>query len=130
EQDTHASTPVIRRPSPAGGGRSGSLQGAYSVVVATCRGLGHRRALRVVHVDPDAAAVVHHLDPVDAAAVVGHALRAQHLAAGAALDAADAVGQRLVATVAATLLAGRGRQRRHPGRGPAARAPVVLLTVR
>src|SRR3546814_5210567 len=43
-----------------------------SVVVTACRRAAPR--LRVVHVDADTAAIVHHLDAIDAASVGLHAL--------------------------------------------------------
>src|SRR3546814_1223445 len=54
-----------------------------SVVVTACRRPAPR--LRVVHVDADTAAVVHHLDAIDAASVGLHALGVDDPAAGAAL---------------------------------------------
>src|SRR5690606_13964050 len=49
--------------------------------------------LRIVHVT-HTSPVIHVLDPIDVAAVVGHAFGAQDAATGLALDAADRVGQR------------------------------------
>src|SRR3546814_4339994 len=66
-----------------------------SVVVTACRRAAPR--LRVVHVDADTAAIVHHLDAIDAASVGLHALGVDHPAAGAALDPAHRVGQAVVA---------------------------------
>src|SRR5690606_2667270 len=83
-----------------------SVQTAYSVVVAACTRIGRRR-LRVIHVDADPALVVDHLDPADRAAVVGDPLGADDLAAGASLDPADAVGQRV--RLLAALLPGLAR---------------------
>src|SRR5690606_37502595 len=77
-----------------------------SVVVIACRGAAALR--RIVHVDADAAAVVHHLDPVDAAPVGLHALGVDDPAAGGALDPAHGVGH---GVVAAALLARFGARR-------------------
>src|SRR3546814_12574489 len=66
-----------------------------SVVVTACRRPAPR--LRVVHVDADTAAIVHHLDAIDAASVGLHALGVDDPAAGAALDPAHRVGQAVVA---------------------------------
>src|SRR5690606_1607332 len=77
EEDTHGST-------PESGAMGASI--AYSVVVAACRG----PLRRVVHEDADPAVFVDDLDPVEVAALVGHAFGAQHLAAGPALDTAHA----------------------------------------
>src|SRR3546814_14065494 len=73
-----------------------------SVVVTACRRPAPR--LRVVHVDADTAAIVHHLDAIDAASVGLHALGVDDPAAGAALDPAHRVGQAVVAARAALLL--------------------------
>src|SRR3546814_18543714 len=70
-----------------------------SVVVTACRRPAPR--LRVVHVDADTAAIVHHLDAIDAASVGLHALGVADPAAGAALDPAHRVGQAVVAARAA-----------------------------
>src|SRR5690606_35154059 len=87
------------------------VQTAYSVVVAACTRIA-RGGLRIVHVDAHAAVLVHHLDPAHRAPVVGHALGADDLAAGAALDAADAVRQRVhVARALLALTRGGGRLR-------------------
>src|SRR3546814_3366452 len=74
-----------------------------SVVVTACRRPAPR--LRVVHVDADTAAIVHHLDAIDAASVGLHALGVDDPAAGAALDPAHRVGQAVVAARAAALRA-------------------------
>src|SRR3546814_173903 len=86
-----------------------------SVVVTACRRPAPR--LRVVHVDADTAAVVHHLDAIDAASVGLHALGVDDPAAGAALDPAHRVGQAVVAARAALLLPPwLGLHRPGPGR--------------
>src|SRR5690606_10949704 len=74
-----------------------------SVVVTACR-CGAAR-LRIVHVDADAAAIVHHLDPIDVAPVGLHPFGVDHPAAGGALDPAHRVGQAVVAPRAPLLLA-------------------------
>src|SRR5690606_38547061 len=73
-----------------------------SVVVTACRPVATR--LRIVHVDADATAIVHHLDAIDVASVGLHALCVDDPAAGAALDPAHRVGEAVVAAGAALLL--------------------------
>src|SRR5690606_15568131 len=108
----------------------GLPEGAHSVVVAACR---HRRAartgLRVVHVHPHAAATVDHLHTVDVAAIEGHALGAEDLAAGPALDAANGIGKWIPAFAA---LCGQwsARERQFGPRrlrAPLAGPPVVAI---
>src|SRR3546814_13318897 len=60
-----------------------------SVVVTACRRASPR--LRVVHVDADTAALVHHLDAIDAASLGPQALRVDPAAGGAALAPAHRV---------------------------------------
>src|SRR3546814_21110103 len=102
-----------------------------SVVVTACRRAAPR--LRVVHVDADTAAIVHHLDAIDAASVGLHALGVDHPAAGAALDPAHRVGQAVVAARAALPLPPLlGFHRLGPGRVAHALdafAPATLLAL-
>src|SRR5690606_32142667 len=111
-----------------------------SVVVTACRRATLRLRLRIVHVDTDAAAIVHHLDAIDVAPVGLHALGVDHAAAGGAFDPAHRIGQAVFAG-APLLVAGApllllppcpGLHR--PGRGRFAHAfdaiaPVALPVV-
>src|SRR3546814_7301427 len=73
-----------------------------SVVVTACRRAAPR--LRVVHVDADTAAIVHHLDAIDAASVGLHALGVDPPAPGAALDPPHRVSSPVVAERDALLM--------------------------
>src|SRR5690606_41174728 len=95
-----------------------------SVVVIACRGAAALR--RVVHVDADAASVVHHLDPVDAAPVGLHALGVDHPAAGGALDPAHGVGHGIVAAALLALFGPRPRLGPHRPRLRSRAHPVPL----
>src|SRR3546814_18789175 len=87
------------------------------------------------------AAIVHHLDAIDAASVGLHALGVDDPAAGAALDPAHRVGQAVVAARAALLLPPwLGLHRPGPGRvahafdaiaprPPLALAPALVLAL-
>src|SRR5690606_24745635 len=71
----------------------------YSVVVAACTRPA-ARSLRIVDDHAHASGFVDHLDAIHRAPFVRHALGAEYLSAGAALDPADAVGQHALAVAA------------------------------
>lgn len=78
-----------------GRGARPSVQGAESVVVVACR-RGRRRLprpVRIVHDHPHPPGLVHDLDAVDVAPVVGNPLGAEHATAGIVFNSTHAVRQ-------------------------------------